>query len=185
MPGIITPAAGQLLAALGAAAILVGSVVALRQKRLKMLIAYSTVAQIGYLFLMFPLAAGLSAMQLPNDPAVTGGLLGEAGGMRVAAMPSGLHPEVARGLALHRHGLRPGRPMTTVALAPTGALRIEGGTVAGTDAATLDETSEAEPTDGLLRGARLRPAIARPGILAPLATLVGIVAVAQLSQPMR
>ncbi len=75
MPGIVTPAAGQLLAALGAAAILVGNVVALRQKRLKMLIAYSTVAQIGYLFLMFPLAAGLSAMQLPNDPAVTGGLL--------------------------------------------------------------------------------------------------------------
>lgn len=48
---------------------------------------------------------------------------------------------------------------------------------AGTDAATLDETSEAEPTDGLLRGARLRPAIARPGILVPLSTLVGIVAV--------
>ncbi len=75
MPGIITPAAGQLLAALGAAAILAGNVVALRQKRLKMLIAYSTVAQIGYLFLMFPLAAGLTEMQLPNDPAVTGGLL--------------------------------------------------------------------------------------------------------------
>jgi len=31
-------------------------VVALRQARLKLLIAYSTVAQIGYLFLMFPLA---------------------------------------------------------------------------------------------------------------------------------
>ncbi len=42
--------------ALGAAAILFGSVLALRQARLKLLIAYSTVAQIGYLFLMFPLA---------------------------------------------------------------------------------------------------------------------------------
>lgn len=63
MPGIVTPAAGQLLAALGAAAILFGNVVALRQKRLKLLIAYSTVAQIGYLFLMFPLAAGLAALQ--------------------------------------------------------------------------------------------------------------------------
>jgi formate hydrogenlyase subunit 3/multisubunit Na+/H+ antiporter MnhD subunit len=31
---------------------------ALRQTRLKLLIAYSTVAQLGYLFLMFPLAAG-------------------------------------------------------------------------------------------------------------------------------
>ena len=75
MPGIVTPAAGQLLAALGAAAILVGNVVALRQKRLKLLIAYSTVAQIGYLFLMFPLAAGLAALQLPSAPAVTGGML--------------------------------------------------------------------------------------------------------------
>ena len=51
-------AAAQLLAALGAAAILFGSVVALRQARLKLLVAYSTVAQIGYLFLMFPLVAG-------------------------------------------------------------------------------------------------------------------------------
>lgn len=45
-----------------------------------------------------------------------------------------------------------------------------------TATATLDETSEAERTNGLLRGARLRPAIARPGILVPLATLVGLVA---------
>jgi multicomponent Na+:H+ antiporter subunit D len=47
-----------ILAALGSAAILFGSVLALRQERLKLLIAYSTVAQIGHLFLMFPLAAG-------------------------------------------------------------------------------------------------------------------------------
>jgi energy-converting hydrogenase Eha subunit H len=47
-----------ILAVLGPAAILFGSVPALRQERLKLLIAYSTVAQIGYLFLMFPLAAG-------------------------------------------------------------------------------------------------------------------------------
>jgi len=56
MPGIVTPSAAQLLAGLGAAAIVVGSIVALRQKRLKLLVAYSTMAQIGYLFLMFPLA---------------------------------------------------------------------------------------------------------------------------------
>jgi len=42
---------------LGAAAVLWGSVQALRQTRLKLLVAYSTVAQIGYLFLAFPLAA--------------------------------------------------------------------------------------------------------------------------------
>ncbi len=38
--------------------ILFGSVLALSQARLKLLIAYSTVAQIGYLFLMFPLSHG-------------------------------------------------------------------------------------------------------------------------------
>ncbi|MBV9202086.1 MAG: NADH-quinone oxidoreductase subunit J [Alphaproteobacteria bacterium] len=56
MPGQPQQAAAQILGTLGAAAILFGSVVALRQARLKLLIAYSTVAQIGYLFLMFPLA---------------------------------------------------------------------------------------------------------------------------------
>ncbi len=56
MPPLAAAAAAPLLAALGAAAILAGSLVALRQARLKLLVAYSTVAQIGYLFLMFPLA---------------------------------------------------------------------------------------------------------------------------------
>ena len=48
--GVVTLPSAQTLAALGAAAILVGNIVALRQARLKLLIAYSTVAQIGYLF---------------------------------------------------------------------------------------------------------------------------------------
>jgi len=48
----------DLLGLLGAAAVLWGSLQALRQTRLKLLIAYSTVAQIGYLFLAFPLAVG-------------------------------------------------------------------------------------------------------------------------------
>ena len=56
MPGVAGASAAQLLGGLGAAAIVVGSVVALRQQRLKLLVAYSTVAQIGYLFLMFPMA---------------------------------------------------------------------------------------------------------------------------------
>lgn len=47
---------------LGAAAILWGSLQALRQERLKLLIAYSTVAQIGYLFLFFPLARTARAL---------------------------------------------------------------------------------------------------------------------------
>jgi formate hydrogenlyase subunit 3/multisubunit Na+/H+ antiporter MnhD subunit len=51
------PGTAQLLGLLGAAAVLWGGLQALRQTRLKLLIAYSTVAQIGYLFLAFPLAS--------------------------------------------------------------------------------------------------------------------------------
>jgi formate hydrogenlyase subunit 3/multisubunit Na+/H+ antiporter MnhD subunit len=75
MPGIPGFAAAQLLAALGAAAIVVGSVVALRQERLKLLIAYSTLAQIGYLFLMFPLAFEPGSARLASGGALAGGLL--------------------------------------------------------------------------------------------------------------
>jgi multicomponent Na+:H+ antiporter subunit D len=56
-PALMTPAVAQAFGALGAAAILWGSVNALFQSRLKLLVAYSTVAQLGYLFLLFPLAA--------------------------------------------------------------------------------------------------------------------------------
>jgi len=56
--GTIGVAATDLLGLMGAAAILWGSLQALRQTRLKLLIAYSTVAQLGYLFIAFPLAAG-------------------------------------------------------------------------------------------------------------------------------
>lgn len=70
MPGVPGVTAGQVLAALGAAAILVGSVLALRVARLKMLVAYSTVAQLGYLFLIFPLAA------IPDAPWSSGALEG-------------------------------------------------------------------------------------------------------------
>jgi multicomponent Na+:H+ antiporter subunit D len=75
MPGLPGFAATQLLAALGAAAIVFGSVVALRQERLKLLIAYSTLAQIGYLFLMFPLAFDSSSARLESGGALTGGIL--------------------------------------------------------------------------------------------------------------
>jgi len=75
MPGLLGFAGAQLIGALGAGAILFGSVVALQQKRLKLLIAYSTVAQIGYLFLMFPLAFDPVSAQLQGDGALTGGML--------------------------------------------------------------------------------------------------------------
>ncbi len=55
------PAVGfdAILGVLGSAGVVFGSVLALRQRRLKLLIAYSTIAQIGYLFLVFPLGSGL------------------------------------------------------------------------------------------------------------------------------
>ena len=52
--GVVTAAAANLLGVLGAAAVLWGSWHALRAERLKLLAAYSTVAQLGYLFLFFP-----------------------------------------------------------------------------------------------------------------------------------
>ena len=64
--------AAQTLGTMGAAAIIFGSVIAFRQARLKLLIAYSTVAQIGYLFLMFPLVIGFDAQPWGNV-AWTGG----------------------------------------------------------------------------------------------------------------
>ena len=75
MPGVASAQAAQLLAGLGAAAIVVGSVVALRQQRLKLLVAYSTVAQIGYLFLLFPLAFDAAGDMVFRELAATAGVL--------------------------------------------------------------------------------------------------------------
>lgn len=50
----------QMIGGLGAVAIVVGSFQAIRQDRLKLMIAYSTVAQVGYLFVMIPLAGSYS-----------------------------------------------------------------------------------------------------------------------------
>jgi multicomponent Na+:H+ antiporter subunit D len=58
LPGLPAEQVAAVLGWLGSAAVIAGSVIALRQARLKLLIAYSTVAQIGYLFLVFPLALG-------------------------------------------------------------------------------------------------------------------------------
>jgi multicomponent Na+:H+ antiporter subunit D len=64
MGSALTAAAGQMIGVLGAAAILWGSFQALRQTKLKLLIAHSTVGQIGFLFLIWPLIIGRSG----NEP---------------------------------------------------------------------------------------------------------------------
>ncbi len=74
-PGLVGLPAAQLLAGLGAAAILFGSVIALRQARLKLLIAYSTLAQIGYLFIMFPLAFDGATGMFVHGDALNAGIL--------------------------------------------------------------------------------------------------------------
>jgi formate hydrogenlyase subunit 3/multisubunit Na+/H+ antiporter MnhD subunit len=71
--GIVTLAAANLLGILGAGAVLWGSWRALRAERLKLLAAYSTVAQLGYLFLFFPLLQALPPG--PTRDAAVGGLV--------------------------------------------------------------------------------------------------------------
>ena len=70
---VVTQPAANLLGVLGAGAVLWGSWRALHAERLKLLAAYSTVAQLGYLFMFFPVLQGL-----PPGPArdlAAGGLV--------------------------------------------------------------------------------------------------------------
>ncbi len=60
-----------ILGGMGAAAVLLGSVMALRQDRLKPLVAYSTVAQVGYWFLFLPLLLDPEAGALEGQPGTT------------------------------------------------------------------------------------------------------------------
>jgi len=99
LPALATPALGTLLGGLGAAAIVYGSVLALRQERLKLLVAYSTIAQIGYLFLLFPLAGGALGTQPWATGAWSGAMLhGVSHALAKAAM------FLAAGLVLARLG---------------------------------------------------------------------------------
>lgn len=75
MTTVVTFPAAQILAGLGAAAIVFASILALRQERLKLLVAYSTLAQIGYLFLMFPLAFDVAQGVMTHGAALEGGVL--------------------------------------------------------------------------------------------------------------
>ena len=71
--GAMIPGMPLLLGLMGATAIVWGSVQALKQVRLKMLVAYSTVAQIGYLFVLFPLVAAAATPE-QGATAVTAGV---------------------------------------------------------------------------------------------------------------
>lgn len=74
MPDMAATAALLALAGLGALAVIWGGVLALVQARLKLIVAYSTVAQLGYVFLVFPLAGGAGAAQPWSAGAWTGAM---------------------------------------------------------------------------------------------------------------
>jgi multicomponent Na+:H+ antiporter subunit D len=87
LPGIGGAAAAPLFGGLGAAAVVWGTLLALRQERLKLVVAYSTVAQVGYLFLVFPLALGGGVDADAGRDGWAGGLLlALAHGLAKAAM---------------------------------------------------------------------------------------------------
>ena len=67
------PAVAQVLAGAAALAVVVGGVLALVQSSLKRVVAYSTVAQIGYFFLLFPVTLGVEDPDLQRS--LWGGVL--------------------------------------------------------------------------------------------------------------
>jgi multicomponent Na+:H+ antiporter subunit D len=121
--GVVSVSFAQALAGLGAMAIIFGNVVALRQTRLKLLIAYSTVAQIGYLFMMFPLATQQHAAQ-----AVTGGLLqavSHATAKAAMFLAAGLiYSTLGHDRMADLRGTAQALPMTVTAFALAGAALI-------------------------------------------------------------
>jgi formate hydrogenlyase subunit 3/multisubunit Na+/H+ antiporter MnhD subunit len=68
---VVTPLAANLLGVLGGFAVIWGSWQALRAKRFKLLAAYSTIAQLGYLVLFFPLLFALP-QGMVKDAALAG-----------------------------------------------------------------------------------------------------------------
>jgi multicomponent Na+:H+ antiporter subunit D len=87
-----------LLGSLGAAAVFWGSIQALRQTRLKLLVAYSTVAQLGYLFVAFPLAGADPALAWSGSIYLALSHAFAKGAMFLAAgsiMTQGGHDEIA------------------------------------------------------------------------------------------
>lgn len=92
----LSAALGQAVGVLGVVAIIWGSVMAFRQDRLKRVVAYSTVAQVGYFFLVFPL---LTSDAADAHRAAHGVVLFAIGhGLAKAAM------FLATGALMHAHG---------------------------------------------------------------------------------
>jgi len=74
-PATTAATIGQVLGVLGAVSIVFCSILAVSQTRLKLMIAYSTIAQLGYLFIAFPLATPGDGTHAWSPIAWTGGTL--------------------------------------------------------------------------------------------------------------
>ncbi len=157
MPGVASASAAQLLAGMGAAAIVVGSVVALRQQRLKLLVAYSTVAQIGYLFLLFPLAFDAAGDMALRDAAQAAGLL-----QAIAHATAKAGMFMAAGLVYARAGPRPHRrPGRCGACVAGGRAGLPGRWRRADGRAAQRRLSGEEAAAGL--GRRIRPVVVDAG----------------------
>jgi multicomponent Na+:H+ antiporter subunit D len=111
--------AGHLMSLLGAVAVLWGSWKALRQERLKMLIAYSTVAQIGYLFLLFPMVSSAEQEILPATvyQVISHGLAKAAMFLGAGALLQSVHSD----LLTRTRGAVRGTPIAVLAMMISGA----------------------------------------------------------------
>ncbi len=101
---------------LGSAAILWGSWRAIRAPRLKMLVAYSTVAQLGYLFLIFPLLGAGVALQAGMMHAIAHGLAKAAMFTAAGALIKASGQDTVAGLA----GMAGRRPLSLYAFGLAG-----------------------------------------------------------------
>ncbi len=121
MPDLATQGIMMLLAGLGAVAVIWGGILALVQNRLKLIIAYSTVAQLGYLFVIFPLAGQSGAAQPWSAGAWTGAMFQALShGLAKAAMflAAGIYiAAVGSDRLADLRGLARQLPMTTFAFA--------------------------------------------------------------------
>lgn len=114
-PAMIRPAPAIILGMLGAAGVLWASLVALRQRRLRLIVAYSSISQLGYVFLVFPLngaVARAGAVYLIISHACATAAMFIAAGTIEEAVG---HDDIDR-----LHGLAHHLPMTFVAFGVAG-----------------------------------------------------------------
>ncbi len=119
LPTVATQAAAAFIGALGAAGILWGAVHALRERRLKLIIAHSTVSQMGYLLILIPLLTGYAGSSWAAA-AWTGGIyqaMAHATAKAALLMGAGVIVySLGSDKLRNMHGLAGHLPLTTLAI---------------------------------------------------------------------